>query len=153
MNTAPVQLSLLRQTAADPSARFSRSVRDTYGTLLRYVLLLRCQGRVTGVGRRLPYAHARGWSNRECLRLLGVDRRALPKLEACGLIRFDGADLVLPSYRESPQWREEERADHLRRIGRVGGVKSGEARRKRAIAMLGSRWDPHQKPMGSEHQF
>jgi hypothetical protein len=143
MKASPAQLLLMQQQEIEFDS-LPANVLGIYNTLLKYVRRLRCFGRVAGVCRRRPHSRARGWTNSECRRLLGIDRRQLPMLEGHKLVDFVGEMLVLPLYHRSPQWREEATAQHRREIGRLGGKRSGEARRgqKKAIATLGSMLDP-----------
>lgn len=151
MNTQQ-QLSLLRPPPFEVTER-GRLVPGhwlgVYSRLLAHVGQLRCRGRVPDVRRRRRWSNDGGYSNRESLRLLGIDRRQLAGLEAWGLIQWDGDTLVLPHYHRSSEAREEDAADHMRRLAVLGGRASGEARRRRAnqhekgeLPGLGSGLDP-----------
>jgi hypothetical protein len=141
------QLSLLRPPALELTERgrnVPAHVLGVYSVLLAHVRELRCRGVVAAVYARRPWRNSRGWSNAEVRKYLGIDRRHFKMLRRYGLISWSpgDVDLVVVNYHRSTECRDEEWHDHMRRLGRAGGFKSGKSRRDRLKTDHGSLVDP-----------
>jgi len=144
---SPGQLSLLKPPSLGLTERgkaLPAHVRGVYSQLLDHVRELHCRGVVAAVHARRPWRNSRGWSNTEVRKYLGIDRRHFPMLKRYGLIAWSpgDVDLVVVNYHRSSQCRDEEWHEHMRRLGRAGGFKSGKSRRDRLKTDHGSVVDP-----------